>query len=301
MVLPQGWGTVWGTRNHAQVPPEDATGSGPRFPALIGAMAGTHGTRRRLLHQFCASGLQVSRRRGAMPKRIDRVAPAIAPPDGAIAPQARQAPGHASEATSWCLTSTLQGLWVRGRDTAAFSMLPPHRSQEAVAALSDDWAGLLVRAGDGVDHTWVAGRQTCLAHLIRPARGVAERQPPDLAACGAWAWAEFQRLCPRATAPPTGGEWRAWSARRCPRSNQSPDRQDEAGKCARRRRRQRDSLWVFLAQHGVDPTNHRAERAWRCGVLWRTRSQGTARVKGNRWVERLLSLQETCRLHARST
>jgi hypothetical protein len=42
-------------------------------------------------------------------------------------------------------------------------------------------------------------------------------------------------------------------------------------------------------------------RALRCGVLWRKRSLGTASEKGNRWVERILSLRETCRLHARAT
>ena len=42
-------------------------------------------------------------------------------------------------------------------------------------------------------------------------------------------------------------------------------------------------------------------RALRCGVLWRKRSLGTASTKGNRWVERILSLKETCRLRARST
>ena len=42
-------------------------------------------------------------------------------------------------------------------------------------------------------------------------------------------------------------------------------------------------------------------RALRCGVLWRKRSLGTASDKGNRWVERILSLKETCRLHARAT
>jgi transposase len=39
----------------------------------------------------------------------------------------------------------------------------------------------------------------------------------------------------------------------------------------------------------------------RFGVLWRKRSLGTASDKGNRWVERILSLKETCRLHARAT
>ena len=58
---------------------------------------------------------------------------------------------------------------------------------------------------------------------------------------------------------------------------------------------------MFLTQQGVEPTNNRAERALRFGVLWRKRSQGTASDKGNRWGERILSLKETCRLQARST
>jgi transposase len=42
-------------------------------------------------------------------------------------------------------------------------------------------------------------------------------------------------------------------------------------------------------------------RALRFGVQWRKRSLGTASDKGNRWVERILSLKETCRLRAVST
>ena len=147
----------------------------------------------------------------------------------------------------------------------------------------------------------MAQRQTCLAHLIRTARGLAERQSPDLAACGAWALAELQRLCHMATAPPTGGEWRAWYARLCRLIDRYYDCPDEAGRLVRRLLRELDSLWVFLVQHGVEPTNNRAERALRFGVLWRKRSHGTASEKGNRWVERILSLKETCRLQAQST
>src|SRR5262245_39461517 len=186
-------------------------------------------------------------------------------------------------------------------DTAALSMMHPRRSKEAFAALIDAWAGILVSDGYGVYRHWVQARQTCLAHLIRTARSLAERQPPELAACGAWVLAELQRLCHRATAPPTGGEWRAWYARLCKWLDQYHDRTDEAGRFARRVLREMNSLWVFLVQHGVGPTNNRAERALRGGVLWRKRSLGTASTKGNRWVERILSLKETCRLQARST
>ena len=203
--------------------------------------------------------------------------------------------------TSWFLSNTLQWLWVMVSDTAAFYLIHPHRSKEAFAALIDDWAGILVSDGYGVYRNWVQARQTCLAHLIRTARSLVERQNADLAACGAWALAELQRLCHMATAPPTGGEWRAWYARLCKLIDQYHDRADDAGRCARRLLREMDSLWVFLAHHGVEPTNNRAERALRFGVLWRKRSQGTASTKGNRWVERILSLKETCRLQAKST
>ena len=83
--------------------------------------------------------------------------------------------------------------------------------------------------------------------------------------------------------------------------DQYHDCSDETGRFARRLLREMDSLWVFLAQHGVEPTNKRAERALRFGVLWRKRSLGTASDKGNRWVERILSLKETCRLRSVST
>ena len=75
--------------------------------------------------------------------------------------------------------------------------------------------------------------------------------------------------------------------------DQYHDRSDAAGRFARRLLREMDSLWVFLVQHGVEPTNNRAERALRFGVQWRKRSLGTASTKGNRWVERILSLKET--------
>ena len=57
---------------------------------------------------------------------------------------------------------------------------------------------------------------------------------------------------------------------------------------------------VLETSGGSDPLAE-FNRALRFGVLWRRRSYGTASSKGNRWVERILSLKETCRLQARST
>jgi transposase len=300
-VLHQGWCPECGRWRQAQLPAEQTMGYGPRFSALVGELAGTYGNGRRMVQTFCASVLQIPISLGAIQKVLDRVAHAIEPHYTAIATQARQAPVNYIDETPWFLTHTLQWLWVMVSDSVAFYMIHPRRSKEAFAALIDHWAGMLVSDGYGVYQTWVAHRQTCLAHLIRTARSLAERQHPELAACGTWALAELQRLCHMATAPPTGGEWRAWYARLCKLIDQYHDRHDDAGRFARRLLREMDSLWVFLTQHGVEPTNNRAERALRCGVVWRKRSLGTASEKGSRWVERILSLRETCRLQAKST
>jgi transposase len=47
--------------------------------------------------------------------------------------------------------------------------------------------------------------------------------------------------------------------------------------------------------------NNRAARALRFAVLWRKIMQGIYNKKGDRWVERLLSVRETCRLRGRPT
>jgi len=214
-VLHQGWCPECGRWSKAQVPTAHATGYGPRFSALMGEVAGAYGNGRHIVQTLCASVLHVPISLGAIQKVLDRVSQAIEPHYLAIATQTRHAPVNYIDETPWFLTHTLQWLWVMVSDTAALYMIHPRRSKEAFAALIDDWAGILVSDGYGVYQHWVTHRQTCLAHLIRTARSLAERQQAELAACGTWALAELQRLCHMATAPLTGGEWRAWYARLC--------------------------------------------------------------------------------------
>ena len=78
-------------------------------------------------------------------------------------------------------------------------------------------------------------------------------------------------------------------------------RPDDAGKFARTREREMGALWTFVVEAGVEPTNNRAERALRFAMLWRRMRHGSYNEKGARWVERLLSLRETCRLRGRPT
>jgi transposase len=290
-----------GRRLKAHLPPAQQSGYGPRLSALIGEMAGVQGTSRSLIQTFCQSVLGFPIGLGAIQKVIDRVTLALQPHYEALARMARQVPVGSIDETPWLCQGTLQWLWGMTAPEVAFSRIDPSRSQEACFALIDEWDGILVSEGDGVYQTWVAKRQTCLAHLIRRARGLAQRSDPQLAACGKRALAELQRLCHMAHSPPTGGQWRAWYARLCDLITHYHEHKNAAGQLVRHLLREMDALWVFLLEHGVETTTNRSERAWRFAVMWRKRSQGTNSDKGSRWVERLLSLQETCRLQARST
>ena len=74
----------------------------------------------------------------------------------------------------------------------------------------------------------------------------------------------------------------------------------EAGMLARSLALKMDTLWKILDEYGVEPTNNRAERAMSFVVVWRKRSLGSQSDKGLRWVERILSLKETCRIKAKA-
>jgi transposase len=194
----------------ADVPSQYTTGYGPRFTALLGELTGMHGTSRRLMQDFCQSILQVPISLGALQTVIHRVASAIAPHYGAIAEVARNATVGYMDETPWFCQHTWQWLWTMTTETASLFLMHPNRSQDAFFDLIEDWASILVSEGYGVYQNWVNHRQTCLAHLLRTARGLAEKRCPELAACGRWARKEWQGLCQMAKAPSTGGQWQAW-------------------------------------------------------------------------------------------
>ena len=62
----------------------------------------------------------------------------------------------------------------------------------------------------------------------------------------------------------------------------------------------RERLWTFVEVKGVEPTNNGAERALRHAVIWRKLSFGTQSASGSRFVERLLTVIETCRQQQRN-
>ena len=282
----------------AKIPTEFSSGYGPRLSAVIAELSGSHGASRQSVQDFCQSVFGLTISTGAIQRIIDRSSQAILPIYDAIGTQARHSAVNGVDETSWFQAGKLHWLWTLVNHTVAFFMIHANRSTEAFNELIEDWKGILISDNYGVYVNWINRRQTCLAHLIRKAKGLAERNDESIKKFGKSILKELQLLCYWAKKPPDEKQWRDFYSRLLLLLMLYEGADDDAGKLARSIAAEIESLWVFLDENGVEPTNNRAERALRFAVLWRKRSNGTQSDKGNRWVERILSLKQTCRMKA---
>jgi transposase len=280
----------------AHVPFALRTGFGPRLSAMIVELTGAHGDSRRAVQDFLQSVFALRISQGAIQKITDRLRQAIEPHYEAIRAVVQSAPVNHADETIWKRKKGVEWLWLLCNNMAAFFLVHKNRSRKAFESLIGDWQGILVSDGYGVYQQWIHGRQSCLAHLIRRAKGLSERGNPALSRPGAWAHSELRLLCRMSKRRPSNGEWNMFYARLFRLIGLYHDRKDEAGQLVRLLRREWDHLWLFLQEQGVAPSNNHAERTLRFAVLWRKRSFGTRVDKGDRFVERILTLRQTCRL-----
>jgi transposase len=300
-LLHQGQWLSCGKLCKAAVPADHTSGYGPRLTAFVGEMVGSVGASRSAVQDLCASVFSIALSKGAIQKPVDRVSEAIVPHYTALGEVTRTALVNSIDETSWLTHGDRHGLWVMANPDVAYCQIHLNRSKAALVQLMANWRGILVSDGYLVYQSWQGLRQICLAHLLRTAKGLVEHSDVGIARFGGRGHAELQRLCHMGTERPTVGQWQAWYARFRHLLTQHISREDKAGTFARRLQWKGESLWTFLDVPGVEATNNIAERVHRCGVLGRKRSQGTCSEKGNRWVERVLSLRHTCRIRGRPT
>jgi transposase len=282
----------------AKIPLGHQTGYGPRISALIAEMSGIQGNSRKTVQDFFKSVLNFSISTGAIQKVVDRASEALLPVYEKIGDLARKSDINHIDETSWFKNGMLHWLWVMANCTVGYFMIHQNRSKEAFLELIQDWTGILISDNYGTYVKWVNLRQTCLAHLIRKAKGLSEKKDQVTQYFGREIVKELQLLCHWAKAPPDENQWRNFYQRFIDLIFDHHQDKGEVGTLARSLIRHIDSLWVFLEVSGVDPTNNHAERMLRFGVLWRKRSKGTQSEKGNRWVERILSFKQTCQMRS---
>ena len=187
-------------------------------------------------------------------------------------------------------------------ERVAFYRADPNRSKRAFEDLIADWQGILISDSYGVI-PFVGQRPPKLPGTPDPKskRPFAKKRSQTSGALATSSQLHFKSFPisrRRHRAPMSGPNFigACYLPFRCMKTTRATPAGWHGKSCVKS-----IPLWTFLEHEGVEPTNNRAERALRFAVLWRKRSLGTQSEKGNRWVERILSLKETCRLQAKST
>ena len=292
--------------------PAGVSGSafGPRLEAHIATLAGVFRLSRRQVAQVVGEVFGIEISVGAVDATIMRMSAVLADPWRGLAEAVREAEVVHADETSWCLKGAQQWLWLAASALAASYRIDPHRSQAAAKALlGEDFGGFVV-SDRYVGYHWLdtLQQQLCWAHVTRQLLELSERSgaPGRL---GAKLLAAAREVIATHRRHLQDGHDLAWlAAELAPLRGQIAELLGQgvrsrhaktASFCAGLLDEQ-EALWTFCEAPGISPTNNLAERALRHAVIMRKTQLHTQSEDGNRWIERILSVRETCRLQGRS-
>lgn len=292
--------------------PAGVSGSafGPKLEAHIATLAGVFRLSRRQVAQVVREVFGIEISVGAVDAAIMRMSAALADPWAALAEAVREAEVVHADETGWRLAGAQQWLWLGASALAACYRIDPSRSQAAAKELlGEDFGGIVVSDRYAAYHFLdVLQQQLCMCHVIRQLvelserEGATGRRGTELVEAARGAIGVHRRYLEE-------GHDRAWL-----RTELEPLRSrirallEQGARGHNRRERslcgalleEYEALWTFCEVPGVEPTNNVAERALRPAVIMRKTQLHTVSEQGNRWIERILSVNETCRLQGRA-
>lgn len=204
--------------------------------------------------------------------------------------------------------------WLWTCVAAAFTLFAvrPNRKADAIADLLGEGYAGVVGCDRAKMYFSLDRLQWCWAHLKRDFQALVDSDDPQAKRLGRDLMRPTEklfRLWARVRDPPGGGLTRRGFKRLMKPVREEMDALLLRGAYSGNARlvgmceglhKNRAWLWTFVDVEGVEPTNNASERALRHAVIWRKLSFGTQSAAGSRFVERMLTLTETCRQQGRS-
>jgi transposase len=293
-----------GKKHRAPLPAGVPTGQiGPRALALIGTL-GTHYHLtqfkiRDLLAQVAGVDFSV----GAISQAHGKLAQALAAPVDEAIRSLPTAPVLNMDETRYPREGARGNwVWAAVQPTLAVFAVLPSRARYVIHSLIGEQPQAIVGSDryTGYAHIAPERRQLCWSHLIRDFIRISERkgQPGRIGAKlvgAAYVLFRWRAACKTA-------EQFAPLQRRVERALKQGAEQTECKRTAatcKNLLKSWPSLWTFLRDPRVQPTNNDAERALRKLVLKRKISGPTRSRRGDEFIARGFSVQETCRRQGR--
>jgi transposase len=299
--------TACGTRTSASLPAGVPSGAfGPRLQALLAVLAGGYRLGKRPIRQLTHDLFGLSISTGMVAKLERATAEALQQPVAELEGYIRSQPANADE-TSWREARQKAWLWVVVTPLVTLFHIAATRCGKVAAKLLGSAYRQVVTSDRWKAYNGFRRRQFCWSHLRRDFQAMIDRQNggtpigEKLLSLSDRMFAWWHRVRDGTLARPSFQVYTSGlraevrealtqgAACGCPQT---------AATC-RELVAHEPKLWTFVWREGVEPTNNAAERALRHAVLWRKSSGGTDSGRGSRFVERLLSVRETCRQQKR--
>ena len=288
------------------LPPGVVGHFGPRLEATLALLAGRYRQGFRPVVGLAADlwGLDIST--GMVGKLRQRTAEALLLPWLQVALYVRRQNTNIDE-TPWREGKELAYLWAAVTPRAALFRIAKGRTAEvAQQMLGKRYAG--VATCDRLkSYWWIKRLQGCWAHLRRDFQAMIDRGGPGKA-IGEALLQQSNRLFHLWHQLRDGKLSRAQlqqamaPVREAVKAVLQRGKKSRCGKTAGTCKEllgHEGWLWAFVDVEGAQPTNNEAERSERHGVLLRKTSGGTDSPQGSRFVERVLTVVETCRRQGR--
>ena len=248
---------------------------------------------------------------GTIDAILARIAATLEPVYKELLEQTRAAGALNIDETGWYLSGEPRTLWgAFSKQTAVLRIAPDRGKQHLHGLIGDDFAGVVgsdrFSAYNSLDRE---RRQVCWSHLrgdftFNADLGLGAQETFGLDGLEvSWnvfqAWKQFQQDGDRA------------ALQRCVEAikdqmwpllewGSTGKRQRHVRALAKNLLKLWPALWTFADVPDVEPTNNAAERGLRAAVIYRKLSLGSRSQQGERTIERLLSVDQTCRLQRRS-
>lgn len=199
-------------------------------------------------------------------------------------------------------------LWVSANESLAYFKIQDRRNRESAKFLLGSSITGIKITDRCPSYSFIPKKQHqyCWAHLIRDIKAISERHDENHSSIGMRLESARQEVfnCYRRLHNQSI-------------TNQKEDKQNliyhikqfryalrdgacfaktKTGRFCRNIIRDWQCLWHFLRHKVIEPTNNHAERIIRHCVLWRKISHGTQSLRGDRYVERISTIHQTCRL-----
>jgi transposase len=253
--------------------------------------------------QVLSYGFGLEASRGGLCRALARMGHRAEPTYAGLVAAARQSPVNGVDETGWRVGGRLQWLHVAvSVKVTVYAILPGRGYEQSVTILGADYHGFLVHDGWAPYYRFLsASHQSCLSHLLRRCREMAEVCSPEAAAFPL-AVLDLLQTSLRLRDRYAQGEMSEHGLRSATgRVDAALDRLlDDAPpdlanqRLVRHLDHERPWIFSFLYCPGLDATNNVAERAMRGMVIARKVWGGSRTWQGARTQQVLVSVLRTC-------